>query len=471
MSIKAKLLITISVLLVFAFTAIGVVTVRVTESRMIDRVDDTLAQAPVGVAHLSVSGDEGPSLSRSETATVFMSPEAGIVHAQPSGYPAEPDPLPFIDPDRLAARAGEIYTTEAVDDSGTEFRVLVTQVGRNEYVAVAAPLDGVQETIQNLTMIIVVTGLSVLAVVILIVWITIQRCLRPIDDMVASAGLIASGDLSHRVNHDDEATEVGQLGQALNDMLAQIETSFAAKEASEQRLRQFVADASHELRTPLTSIRGYAELFRSGAAADPEGLATVMARIESEGARMSKLVEDLLLLARLDQGRPLQREPVDLVTLVADAVMDARVIDPARPITMDHPPEAYVLGDSDRLRQVIDNLLTNARVHTDPDTPVHVRVQHDTPNVLLSVSDDGPGIPPEAATRVFDRFYRADPSRTRSSGGSGLGLAIVASITEAHGGDVSLDTAPDEGTTVTVALPAVLPLSTRFQRELAGTRE
>jgi two-component system OmpR family sensor kinase len=306
-------------------------------------------------------------------------------------------------------------------------------------------------------MVVVATSVVTLLVVVLVVWFTIRRGLRPIDDMIATAGLIASGDLSHRVEHEDEVTEVGRLGRALNAMLARIETSFAAKEASERRLRQFVADASHELRTPLTSIRGYAELYRSGAAASPAALERVMARIESEGARMGKLVEDLLLLARLDQGRPLQREPVDLVELVEDAVQDARVVDPGRPIALAHPADARVLGDADRLRQVVDNLLANARVHTEPGTAVHVAIAAQAGEVTLAVADEGPGIEPEAARRVFDRFYRVDTSRSRARGGSGLGLAIVASTIEAHGGRVALDSTPGRGTTVTVTLPRAQP--------------
>jgi two-component system OmpR family sensor kinase len=302
--------------------------------------------------------------------------------------------------------------------------------------------------------------------------------------MIATAGVIAGGDLSHRVEVVDETTEVGQLAGALNAMLAQIESSFAAKEASEERLRKFIADASHELRTPLTSIRGYAELFRSGAAADPATLERVMLRIESEGARMGKLVEDLLLLARLDQGRPLQRaplelgdiveeavaaaqaveperpialerKPVDLVPLVDDAVTDARMIDPDRPITWEHPEDAFILGDADRLRQVAGNLLTNARVHTDPGTPVHVTIASTPDSVTLTVADEGAGIAPEDAAHVFDRFYRVDVSRTRESGGTGLGLSIVASLVEAHGGHVALESEPGRGTTVVVRIPVM----------------
>jgi two-component system OmpR family sensor kinase len=275
--------------------------------------------------------------------------------------------------------------------------------------------------------------------------------------MISTAGMIAGGDLSHRVEVEDQATEVGQLGQALNAMLSHIESSFAAKEASEQRLRQFVADASHELRTPLTSIRGYAELYRSGAVSSPEDVARVMRRIESEGKRMGHLVEDLLLLARLDQGRPLRMEPVDLVALVEDAVMDALAASPDREIAYAHDPEAWVSGDADRLQQVAENLLANARTHTPAGTPVRVELRAAEDAVSLSVADEGPGIDPRDAERIFDRFYRADSSRARSSGGVGLGLSIVASIVEAHGGTVRIEATPGAGAIFTISLARAHP--------------
>jgi two-component system OmpR family sensor kinase len=251
----------------------------------------------------------------------------------------------------------------------------------------------------------------------------------------------------------DDRTEVGQLGLSLNSMLGQIEAAFSAQQESESRLRRFVADASHELRTPLTSIRGYAELFRRGAADRPEDLAKAMRRIEQEAARMGVLVDDLLLLTRLDQGRPLEREPVDLARVAADAVDDARAVDPDREITLDTPERPTVTGDDVRLRQVMGNLLTNARQHTPPGTPVHVRVATEDGSAIVEVADEGPGLTPDQAVRVFERFYRADESRTRERGGTGLGLAIVAAITEAHGGKAAVETAPGAGARFRVELP------------------
>jgi two-component system OmpR family sensor kinase len=269
--------------------------------------------------------------------------------------------------------------------------------------------------------------------------------------MEATAGAIAAGDLSQRVETADPHTEVGRLGMALNEMLGHIERAFGERAESEQRLRRFVADASHELRTPLTSIRGYAELFRRGAADRPEDLAKTMRRIEEEASRMGVLVDDLLLLARLDQGRPLERLPVDVTRITGDAVDDARAVDPQRPITYAPEGDVIVAGDEVRLRQVLGNLLQNALRHTPPGTPVHVRVADDGAEALIEVRDEGPGMDTDGAARAFERFWRSDPARPR--GGTGLGLAIVAAIADAHGGRVTLDTTPGAGATFRVWLP------------------
>jgi two-component system OmpR family sensor kinase len=289
-----------------------------------------------------------------------------------------------------------------------------------------------------------------------VAWAVVRVGLLPLDRMGHTAGAIAGGDLSHRVESTDPRTEVGRLGIALNAMLDRLEHAFTQREASENKLRRFLADASHELRTPLTSIRGYAELFRRGAEARPEDLARSMAAIEAEAARMGVLVDDLLLLARLDQGRPLEREPVDLGAVAAEAVEAARAIEPGRDVTLDVGGDATIEGDRGRLRQVVDNLLENARVHTPPGTPAHVRVDRDDSHVVLAVADEGPGLSAEARSRVFERFYRDDGARSRETGGAGLGLAIVAAIAEAHGGGVRV-VEGDPGATFEVRLPAPSP--------------
>ena len=280
-----------------------------------------------------------------------------------------------------------------------------------------------------------------------------RRELRPLRAIATTAGAIAEGDLSQRIADTNPRTEVGQLGTALNEMLQQIEGAFTARTASETRLRRFVADASHELRTPLTSIRGYAELFRRGAAQRPEDLAKSMSRIESEATRMSRLVDDLLLLARLDERPPLELERVDLGALAEEAVAAARVVEPDRPIGFEPLSGVVIEADPLRLRQVIDNLLANVRVHTPPATACTVSIERDGDDAVLTVRDAGPGLDPELASKVFERFVRADGSRSRDAGGSGLGLSIAHAIVGAHGGSIAVESALGEGTSFVLRLP------------------
>jgi two-component system OmpR family sensor kinase len=322
---------------------------------------------------------------------------------------------------------------------------------------VAIPMRDVDDTLHHLLLIELLVAAGVLFALALLSWWVVHMGLRPLEQMGETAGAIAGGDLSRRVEPADEKTEVGRLGLALNSMLGQIETAFAERTASETRLRRFVADASHELRTPLTSIRGYAELFRRGASTRPDDLAKTMRRIEEAAARMGVLVDDLLLLARLDQGRPLEHGPVDLTRLVAAAVDDLRASSPDRPVTYEATGPVVVNGDEFRLRQVLANLLENARTHTPPTTPVEVRVTQAGDDAIVEVRDHGPGMNEQDAARAFERFWRSDPSRTRSSGGAGLGLAIVAAITEAHGGHAEVETAPGEGATFRVYIPFTPP--------------
>jgi two-component system OmpR family sensor kinase len=272
--------------------------------------------------------------------------------------------------------------------------------------------------------------------------------------MTATATAIAGGDLSHRVPEVAARTEAAELGNALNLMLARIETAFDERVRSEARLREFAADASHELRTPIATIRGYAELYRVGALDGVGELSEAMRRTEDEAIRMGSLVDDLLHLVRLDQGRPLEREPVDLAVLATDAVRDVSALQPDRPVTATIDRPVTVLGDEARLRQVLGNVVGNALVHTPVEAPVEVRVMWSGARAVVEVTDQGPGMSPEAASRAFERFYRADPSRSRHRGGTGLGLAIVDATVRAHGGETTLRSDPGAGTTVRIELPA-----------------
>jgi two-component system OmpR family sensor kinase len=314
----------------------------------------------------------------------------------------------------------------------------------------------VDSTLQRL---LIVTGLVIAAVLLVLgiaAWLVVRIGLLPLDRMGHTAGAIAGGDLSHRVETTDPRTEVGRLGQALNAMLDRLERAFAQRQASEDRLRQFLADASHELRTPLASIRGYAELFRLGAAREPAATEKAMRRIEEEAKRMGVLVEDLLTLARLDEVRDAEHGAVDLATLARDAVDDARATAPERAIGLEASGATVVLGDADGLRQLLANLLRNALVHTPAGTPIEVRLTGRGPagEVRLEVRDHGPGLPTGDPAALFERFWRAETGRSRGRGGAGLGLAIVAGVVDAHGGRVAARDAPGGGAEFVVELPA-----------------
>ncbi len=296
--------------------------------------------------------------------------------------------------------------------------------------------------------------LAVLAFVAIASTRLIALALRPLGGIEDTASRIAAGDLGQRIAPVDPRTEVGRLGIALNTMLARIEAALTARDASELRLRRLVTDASHELRTPLTSLRGYAELFRRGADARPADLAKAMRGIELESERMAQLVDELLLLARLDEGQPLPASDEDLVLIVEAAVDAARAVEPDRPLEVHVPAAAVVRADGARVRQVVDNLLANVRVHTPPGTQASVTVRNDGDRVILEVADSGPGMSEMASARAFERFFRADPSRSRDSGGAGLGLAVVAAIARAYGGEVAVQSEVGRGTTFSVDWPA-----------------
>src|SRR5947208_8179920 len=336
----------------------------------------------------------------------------------------------------------------------TQYRAHFETFPDGSKLVVAAPLNEVEASLHHLLVIELLVSLGVLAAIVgLGLWL-VRVGLRPLARIEQTAGAIAAGDLSRRIENVDERTEIGRLSAALNAMLGQIERAFAERTASEQRLRRFVGDASHELRTPLASVQAYAELFERGARDRPEDLARAMAGIEREAQRMGVLVDDLLLLARLDQGRPLERTEVDLTEVAREAVDVARVLEPDRRLELEAPEPVVVEGDPERLRQVIDNLLANVRAHTPAATAAKVRVARDDGSAVIEVADEGPGLTDEQAERVFERFYRGESSRTRTEGGTGLGLAIVAAIAHAHEGSVAVDRRNGAGVAFRVSLPA-----------------
>ena len=353
-------------------------------------------------------------------------------------------------------------TIGSLNGSHIQWRAVSVRGPNGELTTVAIDLSDVERTVRSLAWSQVAIGTAVLVVLGVVGYWVVHRSLRPLAEVEQTAAAIAAGELDRRVPQRDPRTEVGRLSVALNGMLAQIQQAMASSESSaenarmsEERMRRFITDASHELRTPLTTIRGFAELYRQGAARDVEML---MSRIESESRRMGLLVDDLLLLARLDAQRPLERRRVDLLALASDAVHDAQSIAPQRRITMevvDGPGTPEVLGDEARLRQVLGNLMANAVQHTPDTSPITVRVGTAGDDAVLEVADEGPGMTPEDAQRVFERFYRTDSSRARASGGTGLGLSIVDSLVYAHGGWVTVTTAPGQGCCFRVSLPRI----------------
>ena len=453
MSLRVRLTAVAVILVGLGLLVAGVATRHELQGFLIDRLDQELisARGPVyGVLRAPPGADGNVGLIcgsvPSDSWVVLISPAgrvAGVHTSRCTLSSSVPGFLTHAPSGTSSAGGYRLWVGNADPDGAIPAKLVI-----------AAPLSDVNSTLNRLTILELVVGAIVLAVVAALALYVVRRELRPLMRIEETAGTIAAGDLTRRIDDADPRTEVGRLGQALNAMLAQIEQAFNERRASESRLRRFVADASHELKTPLTSVRGYAELFRRGAAERPEDLATAMQRIESESSRMSVLVDDLLLLAQLDQGRPLDREPVDLVPLVTELVEDSRAIHPQWPVDLVSNGPVTVEGDDARLHQAVGNLISNARFHCPPGTPITVRVRAEDGAAVVEVADRGPGIAPDDAARVFERFFRADPSRTRASGGTGLGLSIVASIAEAHGGRAEVDSTPGEGSTFRIVIPA-----------------
>ena len=459
LSLRARLVLGVLVLATVGLVAADVATYASLRSFLIDRTDSTLDSDHRAVeGALSGAGQSGDDIGRRLPIAPGLYVELRSLEGRQLGFwgpRAAPGqralPAPKL-PKTISLRAqpespdrASYFTTKAVS-GGTRYRVRASlDPGSNVVLIVATSLKDVDSTLRRLLLIeLLVTAAVLAAVVGLGLWL-VRLGLRPLVAIGKTADAIAGGDLSHRVERAEARTEVGRLGLAFNAMLGRIE-------ASDRRLRRFVADASHELRTPLAAVRAYAELFERGADKRPDDLARAMTGISRESERMSVIVEDLLLLARLDEGRPLEREPVDVAEVVREAVETARAVDPTRELQLATEP-ATVLGDRERLRRIVDNLLANVRAHTPADAPAGVSVGREDGRAFVEVADTGSGLSEEDAARVFERFFRSDPSRARASGGAGLGLSIVAAVAEAHGGSVSLDSEPGD-TTFTVVLPA-----------------
>jgi two-component system OmpR family sensor kinase len=482
--LQVKLIVAVLALVAVALALIGLASVTALDGYLVGRLDAQLEVVARGAAREGPPSITGPGPPRKGPPSPYLvqyRDADGQQKFEDKNPLEEGQPSPQVPDDAawFADRLGEVVTLPASVGDG-RWRVAVQPMRDDSggSVLVAASLDGIDSTTRQLRLIDLVVSLVVLLLLAVLGAVIIRASLRPLVEIEQTARAIAGGDLTRRVPERDPRTEVGRLGRALNTMLAQIEAAFGARAASEasarrseeaarrseDRMRRFVADASHELRTPLTTIRGFAELYRQGAARDPDELDRLMGRIEGQAARMGLLVEDLLLLARLDQQRPLDREPVDLLALAADAVHDARAVAPDREIELvlggedgGNGSALVVLGDGQRLRQVLANLVDNALTHTPAGSPVEVRVGvaplDGRPGAAVEVVDHGPGLTPEQAERVFQRFYRADPARSQAAGGTGLGLSIVAALVAVHGGTVGVDSVPGRGARFRVLLP------------------
>jgi two-component system OmpR family sensor kinase len=470
MSLRARLLVGMALVAV-ALVAVGASVVRVTEANLLRQVDGQLdravPQAPrpgtctgtgTGRGAPGFGGRPAPDDPRNRPSALYVAIVARgeLCTIARSDLTEGTSSAPALTVAEAIGREGEPAFTVAAEDATMDYRVVVRRPRLGfPTVVYGLPLEDIDETVDRLIVFEVLASAGILAVLGLVTFWVLRLGVRPVKAMTATAAAIGEGDLSRRIPESAPGTEAGELGVALNKMLGRIEEAFDERSRSEGRLRQFVADASHELRTPVTTIRGYAELYRVGGLADPGDLSEAMRRTEAEAIRMGSLVEDLLNLARLDEDRPLQLQPVDLASVVADAASDARAVEPDRPVAVEADAPVRVVADDARIRQVVANLVANARSHTPAGTPLHLRARLDGDRAVVEVADEGPGMSPEVAARAFERFYRADPSRTRHTGGSGLGLSIVAAAVGAHGGEVALDTAPGRGTTVRVTLPVV----------------
>lgn len=482
-SLRTQLVAIISALLAVSLIALGSTTYVLLRGFLIDQMDSQLSIVQSTIFGSGYTPDEAKN--RALKIYFRMSDKDGKMVLESSPGQLKPD----LNPPSLASAItmnGKPFDIQDRNDP-TKWRAVVvapvvlknlpgvrTNASAPGYMMIAMTYDNFNASVDRLAMVMIAVGLSAVALGTLIAFWTVSRSFRPLVRVERTAAAIADGDLSQRVKIQNPATEVGKLSDSLNTMLAHIEAAFDARKASEDRMRRFVADASHELRTPLVTIRGFSELYRHGALQDNEDVSTAMNRIESEAKRMGALVEDLLVLARIDEQRPLQKKSVDLLVLGNDAAVDARASSPERKITvvgLDGGPatNAHVRGDEARLRQVVANLMANALRYTPNNTPLEVAVGMSTIGAsrysTLQVRDHGPGIDDAVAPKIFERFYRAESSRNRDTGGSGLGLAIVSAIVSSHQGQVRVSRTEGGGATMTVQLPFESPDTTEAEHE------
>jgi two-component system OmpR family sensor kinase len=478
MPLRVRLVASVLLLVAVALTAISTAGVVVLHGQLLARTDSqlrTVAESdqfpPVGGSPQERPKGGGADTAPSAGAAFFFRIEqrdadGKLVEDTAAPLPTAPSPVAPEDAAWLEEHAGHPVTVPT-STGGDSLRVLVWPLADSSgWIVVATGLGELNSTISNLVKVDLTVGALGLFLLAIVSIVLVRASLRPLVKVEQTAAAIAAGDLSQRVPEHPPQTELGRLGRALNGMLTQIEEAFQTRaqsestaRQSEERMRSFISDAGHELRTPLSVIRAWADHSQQGPSRDPAELERILRTVGTEATRMSTLVEDLLLLARLDQQRPLERRPVDMLALAVDAVRDARLLAPERDIKLavDDHATYTVIGDELRLRQVLSNLTSNALTHTPADTAVSIKLGPgrlaEAPALVLDVADHGPGLTPEQVERVFERFYRTDASRTRRTGGSGLGLAIVASLATAHKGTVSVHSSPEAGATFRITLP------------------
>jgi two-component system OmpR family sensor kinase len=466
LSLRGRLLIGVISLAAIGLLISDVATYAILESSLVNKLDEQLQKpSSVATARAMLSSPTCQTRGRiafefpGGTVAALVAPDGTVVNACGIGGPGTSSNATPVLPKKLPTSSveGKPVAPYTVDGTGSVSKYRMTSWTESAFpglVAVLAmPLTPVQSTLSQLLETEALIGAGVLAAIAGLALLIIRIGLRPLRRMGEVAQDIAAGDLTRRVEPSTPKTEIGRLGLALNGMLSQIEAAFEERSQSNTRLRRFIADASHELRTPLTSIRGYSELLRRGASKSAADSEIARRRIEEESVRMTVLVDDMLLIARLDQGRPLEKEPVDLQAIARDAAADARVVAPHREITLSAPSPVVVQGDDTRLRQVLGNLVRNAIVHTPQQTAIEIAVSTVDGVGRMSVADHGAGLAADELDRIFEPFYRADPSRSRDSGGAGLGLSIVSAVVTAHGGHVTVKETSGGGATFEVELP------------------
>lgn len=472
-SLRSRLVLGVVLLTSLGFIASGFASQALLRSYLTSQIDQQLIQIASGtLPRIQESGIAEEALEEGEesegvrvptplqriptsTSITLLDVSGNIVGGLGGDFNADPitNYVRGFLPSDVTSHQNEPFTIESRE---IDFRVLALALPDGSGTVVAGQsLEDLEATSAQLRLLYFLIGLVLLLIIAIASRAVIRVGMRPLEDVEKTAQEIASGNLSARMPVTDPSTEVGRLVSSLNSMLARIEDSFAARTESENKLRRFVADASHELRTPITAIRGFSELHRQGAVKGEADTSALIARIENESKRMGSLVEDLLLLARLDQAREMESKPVDIIHVVSEACASARAAGPDHPVTLVTPDdEIFTLGDEARIHQVIANLLANARAHTAPSTPITVTVSNDSDGVRIAVADKGPGLSIDDQKRIFERFYRADSSRVRSSGeGSGLGLSIVDAVMRAHGGSVTVQSEIGIGSTFILHFP------------------